>query len=310
MVERRWSVVWVPHGSGTSRSWSVSYRALRAAASVSAVGALVALGFIYTAVRKSVDSSRLGKLEQANRLLAQEIVRTRTLLRQVNDTVASIMHQDELIRLMAGLPPNSPDVLQAGIGGPAPKPTQSEQVLASLPLGEQALQMHMDVEGMTRRANLLAASFEEAKDSLEAHQDRMRHLPSISPTRGFISSPFSKARLHPIFHDMRPHLGIDIAAPMGTPIIAPAGGLVIDINTDPEGYGKYVKIDHGYGIVTLYGHCSKILVRIGQRVERGDEIALIGDTGLSSGPHLHYEVEVHGKPVNPMTYIFPQTIVD
>jgi Peptidase family M23 len=310
MAERRWSVVWVPHGAGASRSWSVSYRTLKLLAGTSAVCGLIGAGFVLTAIRKTVDSSRLGRLEQANRLLAQEVVRTRTLLRQVNDTVAGIMRQDEMIRLMAGLPPHSPDVLQAGVGGPAPKPTESQQLLASTPLGEQALQMHLDVEGMIRRADLLANSFAEAKDSLQAHQDRMRHTPSIMPTRGFVSSPFTEARLHPIFHDMRPHLGIDIAAPLGTPIIAPAGGLVIDINNDPEGYGKFVRIDHGYGVVTLYGHCSKILVRIGQRVNRGDEVALIGDTGLSSGPHLHYEVDVNGTPVNPTKYIFPETIVD
>ena len=173
-----------------------------------------------------MDAPRLGRLEEANRLLAQEVVSTRTLLRQVNDSVAAIMRQDEMVRLLAGLPPHSPDVLQAGVGGPAPKPTEAQQILASTPAGEQALQMHLDVEGMIRQANLLARSFEEARNSLQAHQDEMRHTPSIMPTRGFISSPFTEARLHPIFHDMRPHLGIDIAAPMGTPIIAPAAGLV------------------------------------------------------------------------------------
>lgn len=310
MAERRWSVVWVPHGAGASRSWSVSYRTIKLLAGTSTVCAVIAAGFVLTAIRKTVESSRLDRLEQANQMLAQEVVRTRTLLRQVNDTVAAIMRQDELIRLMAGLPPHSPDVLQAGVGGPAPKPTEEQEVLASMPLGEQALQMHVDVEGMIRRADLLAHSFEEARDSLAAHQDKMRHTPSIMPTRGFISSPFTEARLHPIFHDMRPHLGIDVAAPLGTPIVAPAGGLVIDINNDPEGYGKFVRIDHGYGVVTLYGHCSRILVRIGQRVKRGDEIALIGDTGLSSGPHLHYEVEVNGHPINPMKFIFPETIRD
>ena len=310
MAERRWSVVWVPHGAGASRSWSVSYRTVKLLVGTAAFCAIVGAGFVLTAIRKGVDSSRLGRLERANELLAQEVVRTRTLLRQVNDTVAQIMRQDEQVRLLADLPPHSPDVLQAGVGGPAPKPTEDQLILASTPVGEQALQMRLDVEAMIRQADLLAHSFEEARDSLQAHQSEMRHTPSIMPTRGFISSPFTEARLHPIFHDMRPHLGIDIAAPMGTPIIAPAAGVVIDIADDPEGYGRFVRIDHGYGVVTLYGHCSKILVHIGQRVKRGDEVALIGDTGLSSGPHHHYEVEVNGHPVNPIKYIFPETIVD
>ena len=104
------------------------------------------------------------------------------------------------------------------------------------------------------------------------------------------------------------HAGIAIPAPLGPPIVAPAGGWVIAVDTD-EGYGLYVKIDHGNGIITLYAHCSKIIVRRGQRVRRGDEIALVGSTGLSTSPHLHYEVEVNGRTVNPRKYIFPESII-
>ena len=115
--------------------------------------------------------------------------------------------------------------------------------------------------------------------------------------------------MNPILHVARPHLGIDLAAPLGTPIVAPAGGLVVDVAT-LTGYGKMVTIDHGYGVVTRYAHCSKILVRVGQRVKRDQEIALVGSTGLSTAPHLHYEVIVNGQHVNPEKYIFPDQIVE
>jgi murein DD-endopeptidase MepM/ murein hydrolase activator NlpD len=127
------------------------------------------------------------------------------------------------------------------------------------------------------------------------------------PTRGWLTSGYAVARMHPIFHEQRRHDGIDIAAPMGTPIIAPAGGRVIEV-TREEGYGNLVAIDHGYGIITRYAHCSKMLVRVGQRVRRGDEIALVGNTGLATSSHLHYEVEVHGKTVDPRKYIFPDIV--
>ena len=94
MAERRWSVVWVPHGAGASRSWSVSYRTLKVLAGSAAVCGVLGAAFVLTAIRKTVDSSRLGQLEQANRLLAQEVVSTRTLLRQVNDSVAAIRRQE------------------------------------------------------------------------------------------------------------------------------------------------------------------------------------------------------------------------
>lgn len=309
MAERHWSVLWVPHGAGATRSFSVSHRALKIVGGTAAVLLIVGLGFVYIAVRKGVDMSRLERLERANELLAQEVVQTRTLLRQVNDTVASIMRRDEMVRLVAGLPPNDPDVQQAGIGGPAGKPTEREQVLAEQPLGRDALQMRLDVDALIRRANLLARSFQEATDSLEEHRDKLARTPSISPTRGWFTSNFATARMHPIFHEARRHDGIDIAARLGSPIIAPAGGLVIDVTTE-NGYGKLVAVDHGYGVITRYAHCSKILVRVGQRVRRGDEIAQVGSTGLSTSPHLHYEVEVHGRTVDPRSYIFPESIVD
>ena len=270
--------MWVPHGAGTTRSIGVSYRALKFIGGTAAVVLVVGLVFAYTAIRKGVDISRLERLERANQLLAEQVIQTRTRLHQVNDTVAAIMKRDDLVRLLAGLPPNDPDVQQAGIGGPAGVPSEREQVLGEQPLGREALRMQEDVEGLIRRANLLARSFTEAIDSMEAHGDRLARTPSIMPTRGWLTSMYAQARMHPIFHEARRHDGIDITAPLGTPIVAPASGWVIKVETD-EGYGRFIKIDHGNGITTLYAHCSKVLARVGQRVRRGEEIALVGSTG-------------------------------
>jgi hypothetical protein len=310
MTERQWTVVWVPHGAGGSRSVTVSERALKVIGSAAAVALLVVGGLGYTVIRKGVDISHLERVEKANQFLSQEVVRTRTLLREVNDTVAAITHRNELVRVLAGLPTLDPGVLKAGIGGPSAAASERELILGERAEGRAALQMQTDVESMLRRANLLARSFESAADSLKTHKDRLSHTPSIYPTRGWLSSLYAQARMHPIFHEARRHEGIDIAAPMGTPVIAPAGGLVIDVKTDEAGYGGLVTIDHGYGLVTRYAHLSKALVYVGQRVRRGDEIALVGNTGISTAPHLHYEVEVNGHTVDPRTYIFPESIVD
>jgi len=134
-------------------------------------------------------------------------------------------------------------------------------------------------------------------------------MPSIMPTKGWLTSAFARERVHPILHLARPHEGIDVSAPMGAEIEAPAAGVVTDVRWE-EGYGNMLTMDHGFGLVTRFAHCSKILVVRGQRVKRGQRIALVGSTGLSTGPHLHYEVWVNGRPVNPMKYVMPDAIVD
>jgi murein DD-endopeptidase MepM/ murein hydrolase activator NlpD len=136
----------------------------------------------------------------------------------------------------------------------------------------------------------------------------MAATPSIMPTQGWLSSAFSAMREHPILHIARPHEGIDVSAPMGTPIEAPANGVVRSTGWE-AGYGNVVEIDHGFGIVTRFAHTSRILVRPGQRVQRGDRIALVGNSGLATGPHLHYEVHVNGRAVDPLRYVMPESVV-
>jgi len=309
MPKTRWSFVWMPHGAGVTRTATVSGWALRLLAGTGVVAGLAGVVFVVAAISRAVDISRLERLERVNQLLTQELARTRAVLEQVNDTIAQIMDRDRRVRLLAGLAENDPDVQLAGIGGPTGEPSEDNQLLAGDLDGRIALALRGDVGTLTRRANLLAQSFQEAAESLEIHRERLARTPSISPTHGWLTSRFAQARMHPIFHQARPHEGIDLVAPVGTPIVAPAGGLVIEVTIEP-GYGRTVRVDHGFGVVTRYAHCSKILVRVGQRVRRGEEIALVGNTGISTSPHLHYEVEVWGRTVDPRNYIFPETIVD
>jgi murein DD-endopeptidase MepM/ murein hydrolase activator NlpD len=123
----------------------------------------------------------------------------------------------------------------------------------------------------------------------------------IYPLRGQLTSRFGM-RTHPIYHITKMHTGIDLSAPSGTPIRASAGGEVVYAGWW-GGYGNVVIIDHGGGISTLYAHCSAIYVRKGQSVSQGEVIAAVGSTGLSTGPHLHFEVRKNGKPVDPLGYL-------
>jgi murein DD-endopeptidase MepM/ murein hydrolase activator NlpD len=123
----------------------------------------------------------------------------------------------------------------------------------------------------------------------------------LFPADGPISSPFGR-RVHPIFHDVRMHTGIDIGAGYGAPVHAAAAGTVV-VAGPVSGYGNAIVVDHGNGLATLYGHLSRIGVRVGTRVDRGQTIGAVGNTGNSTGPHLHFEVRLHGTPVDPMGYL-------
>lgn len=149
-----------------------------------------------------------------------------------------------------------------------------------------------------------ASDVEERIHSVFAlQQDKLffwASLPSVWPSRGWVTSEFGERRGWS--KHSRMHEGIDIAGPRGTPILAPGDGTVT-FSGYYHGYGQMITIDHGFGISTLFGHCSAMYVGEGQRVKRGMIIAAVGNTGSSTGPHLHYEVHVDGVPVNPMLYI-------
>ena len=308
MSERKWTVVVVPPGSGASKAIEVSQRLLKTATGFGTVVGMLALLLGYATVSRTLDLQHAAALERENARLAEELSRLHGQVTTLSDTIRTLAERDAKIRLLANLEPNDPSVSDPGIGGPAPAPTPNSLATVGV-LGRRAEEIRVDLGSLIRRANILAESFNEARDSLVKHRDRLAAMPSIMPTLGWLTSAFSAMREHPILHIARPHEGIDVSAPMGSPIEAPAGGRVIKTGWE-TGYGNVIVIDHGYGIQTKFAHCSKLLARTGQRVKRGDVIAEVGNTGLATGPHLHYEVHVNGKPVDPLRYVLPDVVVD
>jgi hypothetical protein len=310
MANRRWTVMLVPHGSDGSRALSVSGTVVKLVAGVATVLAASLLAAVIGVVSHSVDLARSQRLERANQALSTEVDRLGRRLGALSDTLAVISRRDEEMRLVAGLEPLSPDVQRAGIGGPAgPWPEREQLLTEGGSVGRQAFGVHTDVDALIRRANMLATSFREAAESIAAHTQEMAAMPSIMPTMGFLTSRFSFIRYHPILHENRPHEGIDITAAYGTRIIAPAAGRVIKVGYE-NGYGIMVVIDHGYGLETRYAHMSRSAARLGQTVKRGDLLGYVGSTGLSTGPHLHYEVLRDGRAVDPLRFILPDAIAD
>jgi murein DD-endopeptidase MepM/ murein hydrolase activator NlpD len=303
---RRWTVVFVPHGSEPSRIVEVSYGVIKTAVGALALGVAAVLLVGYATMARTADLSRTSRLQAENSKLQQAIGELHGRLSSLSDTLSRISQRDARIRVLANLDPIDPQVQEAGIGGPtlAPRPAMP----GDGPTVRRAEDIRVDLNALIRRANLMASSFEEAKDSLASHAQRLAATPSIMPTQGWLTSAFSSMREHPILHIARPHEGIDVTAPMGSPIEAPAAGVVTDAGWE-SGYGNTVTIDHGYGVVTKFAHASKLLVKTGQRVQRGQRIALVGNTGLATGPHLHYEVHVNGRPVDPLRYVLPDRVV-
>ncbi|MGH7621788.1 MAG: M23 family metallopeptidase [Gemmatimonadaceae bacterium] len=285
--QRRWTFLVVPHGSDSPRSFSLSETFIRrltigasAIGLVAAMGIGVAISHVALRIRGTDDKSLLGSVSAMQ-----------ARLDSLDDTLRIIARRDQQIRLFAGLTSDSAQ--------------PSGATLTVGKVSEMSVSSSGDIDGMIKRANSLAASFAEVSGALAHNTEKMSRIPSIMPTAGWLSSTYSLSRFHPILHYARPHEGIDVSAPMGAPIVAPAGG-VVRLVTWETGYGNVLEIDHGDGIVTKYAHCSKIVVRLGQHVKRGDIIALVGSTGLSTGPHVHYEIHVNGKIVDPLTYVLPE----
>lgn len=200
------------------------------------------------------------------------------------------MGRREVADLPFSTQPDSMAFLLSANDAPALRPTDG--LLASL-----------------RPAALLAGTFRGASDSLTQQVRRLVSTPSLMPTQGWLTSNFTRRRYHPLLHVVRPHEGIDVRAPVGTPIQAPAAGTVVKAGWE-GGYGRTVEIDHGFGIITRYAHTSRIFVNVGQRVGRGELIANVGRSGLAEAAHLHYEVHVSGRPVDPLKFVLPAVMAD
>lgn len=160
------------------------------------------------------------------------------------------------------------------------------------------------IDKAVRETQLKEQSVIDLWESLSERQSLINATPNIKPARGWLTSRFGY-RMSPFTGKATMHAGLDIAAAPGSPVYAPADGVVSYAGYD-QGYGKLVSIDHGYGVTTRFGHASQIYVQVGQKVSKWDVIAAVGNTGRSTGPHLHYEVRINGTPVDPINFVLDE----
>ena len=305
MTGNRWTLLLIRDTESPVRQYSFSRRnvvwALRLGA-LALVLLVAGFGILGTGAVARVQADLL---RGQNDALQSQLGALRTEVTALEGSLEDLAERDASMRGLAGLESIDDEVLRVGVGGPGLETPEMHPLFALDPaLGESVFAVSYDLEALQRRARLLSESMAEAADSLRAHRDLLEAIPSILPAAGWLSSRFSAQRLHPVHHRPLPHEGIDIAAPKGTPILASAKGRVVKAGW-LSGYGQVVEIDHGYGYATFYGHASKVLVRQGEIVERGEVIAQVGNTGIATSSHLHYEVRVNGRPQNPMNFVLP-----
>lgn len=304
MSRRQWTLLIMSSEDTAVQQYAVSSRLLRVGATIAGVLLVVLIVLAGGFFVKQSQSARAAHLERENALLAEELHIIRDQLAQVESALTELSHKDEQYRLLAGLDPIDEEVRLAGIGGPGTATLSGSELYRLNPdRGQVAFSTAYDLNAMLRRAEILLSSWREATETLSSEHERLESHPSILPTRGYVSSEYSRNRWHPILNRPRPHEGMDIAAPRGTPVMAAAKGRVTYVGWRGD-YGNLIEIDHGNGVVTRYAHLSRTLVRRGQQVNRWDKIGEVGDTGLAIGPHLHYEVFQNGRPVNPRQFIY------
>lgn len=266
---------------------------------------LVLIGATATAVFKYsgefADMHRLGQLDRENRTLRAQLAEFRTQVDVLDRQVQQNFDFQKKARLLASLDNINEDVAEVGVGGPNEGYVQSLLVLDET-TRKQVSALRDDIGKLVRQAKLQSDSYGEIVDVLSRNREQLNCTPSICPVpRGYISSRFGR-RIDPITGRLSNHWGIDYSVRLGTPILATADG-VVTFAGKWGGFGLTVEISHGFDYVTRYAHTSRILVRKGQRVKRGDVIARVGSSGRSTATHLHYEVIYSGKKKNPLAFM-------
>lgn len=209
---------------------------------------------------------------------------------------------DDVYREIFGAEPISDDLRKAGTGG-----VDKYTALKQLQNGDNLKELHQKLDNMGAQYKVQEDSYKKLIKMAQNKAKMLASIPAIQPIPNKslkrIASGFGY-RVDPIYKTRKMHKGMDFSAPTGTKVYATGDAVVKKVENRRWGYGKHIVLDHGYGYTTLYGHLSRTNIRVGQKVKRGQLIGLVGSTGKSTGPHLHYEVHKNGSAVNPVGYFY------
>ncbi len=265
------------------------------------IGVIIGAG-LFAVAMYAFDSPREQQLKKDNKLL---LTQYDVLSRRLSETQKVLddlqQRDDQLYRAIFQADPIPGSIRKPGYGG-----TNRYEHLEEMPNSKLVTEVTQKMDMIAKQLYVQSNSFDEIAGLIKTQEERLKCIPAIQPvdnkdlTR--IASGYGM-RIDPIYKTPRFHAGMDFNAKIGTDIYATGNG-VVEMAERYSGYGNCVIINHGYGYKTLYGHCDQIKVRQGQKIMRGEVIASVGNTGKSTGPHLHYEVIVKGQHDNPAKYYF------
>lgn len=273
------------------------------------VGVLLLVGMIlggtvhYLQVAQDAAENRI--LRDENLTLRTQLKSVRERIEHIGSTLDRVERFDQKLRAVTMLSDPQRN-LAMGPTEPEPgttSPTTDTQ-FTQLATTDTPNAMMGRLDRLSAEATRQEQSLQELQAYFQDQKSLLASTPSLWPARGWVTSDFG-SRLDPYTADRVMHQGLDIAAPHGKEVFSPSDGTVVFAGLE-GGYGNVIVIDHGYGIKTRYGHLAKILVKSGAKVKRGEKIAAVGNTGRSTGPHLHYEVRVNGIPQNPRKFILEE----
>lgn len=286
----------IPSSGNRSRQMRVSHLFLFGSAAMLLFLVLASSFLSANFFTAKVDRSELDNLRNENQKLSTRYEELRWSVAELEDRYGVLVEKEKTLRTAFDLPEINIEQRQLGIGGPLSpagvEVSNTERI---------AYSTGRDIDRLLRLSEFELEKYREVEESMTNLRDRLAHTPSIWPTKGWLSRGYGK-KYDPFTGYRQLHRGLDIANHRGTIVVASASGRIKSVSTK-TGLGKLITISHGYGFVTRYGHLSEIQVKRGQRVKRGDVIGLMGSTGYSTGPHLHYEVIRNNKHLNPARYI-------
>jgi murein DD-endopeptidase MepM/ murein hydrolase activator NlpD len=292
MANEFYTLIVVPHAKARFRRFQVSVKLLKWVGGAGTALAVVLLGTLVHYTRIAVEVHELRRLRSENRALLTKTLEYEQNAGKMQVKLQYLQNTVNKLGVMAGIEQSLPDSHLGGVGGvPSAESTAPSLETTSLRAMDRSL------SDLTNRSAKLEEFFQDQHVLLAS-------TPSVWPVRGYLSAGFGN-RMDPFTGQRDFHSGIDISTPLGTRIQAPADGVVITAGVRGA-YGNAVTIDHGFGILTQYGHLAAFNVKAGQRIRRGEVIGFVGNTGRSTGPHLHYEVWVRDQAQNPIHYILDE----
>ncbi len=303
MAKKFLSFIIVPHCAQKFKTITLSQKVIKCSGTVLGIGFLVLIAFLVDYATMNVTRAKYKGLLRENAEQKKLISDYEGSIVKLRDTVKNFESYAKKLNIMAGL--RSPEVteeLGIGDGDTSQLSTPMEDVAAPGAAGQNiSLQ---DAKALMNRAKDVTQSLDILSKYFETQTAQLASTPTIWPTIGWVSSAFS-FRDDPFTGKRAFHYGIDIATNFGNPIVATADGIVLSLRTDKI-LGRNIIIGHGAAMTTHYLHLSKFLIKAGEKVKRGDVIGLVGKSGKALGPHLHYEVRINNKPVNPYEYILEE----